>query len=90
VAQTFRPLSAQDHDRVVEKRLRVGSAREGESFAAILERRNAAWGVPNAAAANGLPEDASFALKQPIKVAVWEKYTPPPPSAEPAGKSAEE
>jgi hypothetical protein len=83
VAQTFRPLTAKDRDRVVEKRLRIASAREGESFPAILERRNAAWDVANAAAANGLPEDASLTLKQPIKLALWEKYTPPPPSAQP-------
>ena len=78
VAKTFRPLTARDRDRVVEKRLRVASAREGESLGGIIERRASAWTVATAAAANALPEDASFALKQPIKLAIWEKYTPPP------------
>ncbi len=82
VAETFRPLTAKDQKHIVEKRLRIASAREGESLPAIVERRAAAWNVATAAAANGLPEDVTFRLRQPVKLALWERYTPPPPPSE--------
>jgi predicted Zn-dependent protease len=76
VAQSFRPLTAQDRERVVEQRLRVALAQRGESFGALIERRAGAWNVAAAAAANGLAEDAVFEAEQPVKLALWERYSP--------------
>jgi predicted Zn-dependent protease len=74
VARSFRPLVDRDHGRIHDARLRVVSAHRSESLGALVGRRDAAWDVAAAAAANALSEQAVLAADQPVKLAEWEAY----------------
>ncbi|PYN46109.1 MAG: hypothetical protein DME00_20010 [Candidatus Rokuibacteriota bacterium] len=70
-ASSFRPLRADEHDRIMEARLRAYSVRAGESLADLVTRTGGIWKVEQTAVANGvavaarLPE--GFLAKVPIR-----------------------
>jgi predicted Zn-dependent protease len=76
VAQTFRPLSDSERALVKERRLRLVSAREGESIAALSERSGNVWSPAETAVMNGLSETSRLRAGELVKVAVERQYAP--------------
>jgi predicted Zn-dependent protease len=72
--ESFRPLRPSDRDRIAERRLRVWSARAGDTLAKMLARGGAGWHVAQAAVANGIAANAQLEPGWPVKVAVSERY----------------
>jgi predicted Zn-dependent protease len=75
-AASFRPLRHEDQARITESRLRIRSARAGDSIAQILARGGATWTPAQAAVANGVGTDRPLEPDWPVKVAVAERYRP--------------
>jgi predicted Zn-dependent protease len=75
-AASFRPLRPEDQARITESRLRIRSARGGESIGQVLARGGATWSLAQAAAANGVATDRQLERDWPVKVAVSERYRP--------------
>jgi predicted Zn-dependent protease len=74
VAQTFRPLSAAERGGVTERRIRLITARAGETIDALASRSQSAWTREEIAVANGLAVGDRLAAGQVIKVAIAEPY----------------
>lgn len=70
VADSLRPLTDAERKSITEMRLRVVTAKAGESLEALSKRSNGALAVPVLAAMNGLPERATFRGGELVKVAV--------------------
>jgi predicted Zn-dependent protease len=75
-AASFRLLRPEDQARITESRLRIRSARGGESIGQVLARGGATWSLAQAAAANGVATDRQLERDWPVKVAVSERYRP--------------
>jgi predicted Zn-dependent protease len=75
-AASFRPLRPEDQARITESRLRIRSARAGESIAQVLARGGATWTPAQTAVANGVATDRPLERDWPLKVAVSERYRP--------------
>jgi predicted Zn-dependent protease len=75
-ATSFRPLRPEDQARITESRLRIRSARAGESIAQVLARGGATWTPAQAAVANGVGTERPLEPDWPVKVAVSERYRP--------------
>jgi predicted Zn-dependent protease len=75
-AASFRPLRPEDQARIMESRLRIRSARAGESIAQVLARGGATWTPAQAAVANGVGTERQLEPEWPVKVAVSERYRP--------------
>jgi predicted Zn-dependent protease len=75
-ATSFRPLRQDDQARITESRLRIRSARAGESIAQVLARGGATWTPAQAAVANGVGTERQLEPDWPVKVAVSERYRP--------------
>ena len=75
-AGSCRPLRPEDRARITESRLRIRSARAGESIAQVLARGGAAWNPAQAAVANGVATERQLDRDWPVKVAVTERYRP--------------
>ena len=87
-AATFRPLRSEDRTRIVESRLRIRSARSGETVAEVVSRSGATWPPPLAAVANGVSLDRKLEAGWPVKISVTERYRPAPvpaPANRPSG-----
>ena len=76
VAASFAPLDAAQRASIREKRLRLRSARAGETLAAFCRRTGNAWSAEKTAIANGLPSGEPLRAGQPLKVAVEQPYRP--------------
>ena len=76
VAQSFRPLSAEERDAIHEKRIRLVKARAGERLESLIARSNSSWKEKQTAIANGLVGTESLNEGQIIKVVVAEPYIP--------------
>src|SRR4029453_13723613 len=77
-AATFRPLRPEDRTRIVESRLRIRSARAGETVAEGVSRGGAPGTPPLAAVAHGVSLDRKVEGGWPVKVSVTERYRPAP------------
>ncbi len=75
IAGSFRPLTPADRARIKEQRLRLRSARGGETLAALVAASAASWNAEMAAVANGLDLNDTLAAGQLVKVAVREPYS---------------
>jgi predicted Zn-dependent protease len=71
---SFRPLSSDERAGMTEKRLRLITARGGETIDALATRAHSAWIADEVAVANGLALAAQLREGQMIKVAVEEPY----------------
>jgi predicted Zn-dependent protease len=74
VWRSFRPLTAAERAGIREQRLRIVSARTGETVAALAARVGSAWKPDMIAVANDLRSDESLAAGQKVKVAIEEAY----------------
>jgi len=81
-ARSFRPLSPSERDGVRVTRLRVARPLEGESLDALSERTRNQWTRDETAVMNGLGADDPLAGVVRVKVAVPERWEPPPAPAE--------
>jgi len=75
-ATSFRPLRLEDQAQITESRLRIRSARAGESIAQVLARGGAAWCPALTAVANGVAPERKLDGDWPVKVVVSERYRP--------------
>ncbi len=74
VARSFRPLTAAERAEVLDTRLRIIPAREGESLAQLVSRAKGVWSPEQTAAANGLKAGDSLRSGQLVKVPIQEVY----------------
>jgi predicted Zn-dependent protease len=76
VAQTFRPLSSTERALCKERRLRIVSAREGESIAALSQRTGNAWSPTETAVMNGMNETSRLRAGESVKIVLERQYVP--------------
>jgi predicted Zn-dependent protease len=74
VVQSFRPLSAGERQGIREQRLRLRTARAGETVASFVERTGSAWGPRETSVANGLSAGAALPEESLLKVAIPQPY----------------
>jgi len=74
VAGSFRSLSAHERAGIMEKRIRLITARKGETIEALAARAHSAWKTEEVAVVNGLVEATPLREGQVLKVAVEERY----------------
>ncbi|MEI8015944.1 MAG: M48 family metalloprotease [Nitrospira sp.] len=79
VAGSFRPLTGHDRAGITEKRVRLITARKGETIEALAARAHSAWKTDEVAVINGLVTTAALREGQVLKVAVEERYEAPEP-----------
>jgi len=79
VAESFRPLAAEDRASIRESRLRSGSVAPGEGLAEFLARTGSDWSPETAAIANGL-EGLAARLRpgELLKLSLPQRHAPPP------------
>jgi predicted Zn-dependent protease len=75
-AQSFRPLTPQERNGILEKRIRLVQARGGETLRSLVNRSNSVWKVEQVAVANGLAATEGLKDGQLIKVVMLEPYVP--------------
>lgn len=75
-ATSFGPLGAEDRRSITERRLRIATARAGESLSALGERTGNAWSVEETAVMNGLEAGARLDAGARVKIAVERPYAP--------------
>ena len=71
---TFHQLSSIEMSKIRQQRLRIVSARNGESLTALLKRTGSAWDEETCAVANNLQTGVSLNKGQLIKVVVSEEF----------------
>jgi predicted Zn-dependent protease len=74
-ATSFHTLSRDERKQIFEKRLRLTTARKGETLSALLRRSQNAWEPKQVAIANGIELSTALAAGAPVKIAVLEPYT---------------
>ncbi|MCG3777011.1 MAG: Beta-barrel assembly-enhancing protease [Nitrospira sp.] len=74
VAQSFHPLSGHERARITETRIRLMTARKGETIEALAARSHSAWKADEVAVINGLAAATLLREGQLLKVAVEERY----------------
>ncbi len=75
-AQSLRVLSQSERAAIREARLRVRTAKPGETPAGIAERTGSAWEAERLAVANAVQADETFREGQEVKVSIEQPYTP--------------
>jgi len=71
---TFHPLDSVEMAKIQQQRLRIVSAKSGESIAALLRRVDSVWDEESCAVANNLPADALLTKGQLVKVLKSEPF----------------
>jgi predicted Zn-dependent protease len=74
-ALSFRPLRAKEKASIQETRLRVISARSGETLRQLSQRTDNVWDLKITAVINGLDESTKLENGQLVKIAVSQPYT---------------
>lgn len=74
VAGSFHPLSGHERARITETRIRLVTARKGETIEALAARAHSAWRADEVAVINGLAAATLLREGQLLKVAVEERY----------------
>ncbi len=77
-AFSFRPMTQKEKASITETRLRIASARSGETLSALSKRTGNQWDGNTTAVMNGLREDQQLAEGQLVKIAVRQSYTGKP------------
>ncbi len=75
-AATFRTTTKADLQQVYENRVRLVTARKGETLSAIAKRAQSQWSVEQVAAANAMSVDEKPGEGAAIKVSKREPYAP--------------
>jgi predicted Zn-dependent protease len=81
IARSFRPLTQTQRAGIQELRLRVVSAREGETLERFAARAGSAWTPDELAVANALETSERLRKGQLVKVPIRQRYTPRPAAA---------
>lgn len=76
-AESFRPLTEADRSRILEARLRIVTARGGETMEELIERVDGVWTPSEAAIANALSLEAPLRAGQLVKMPVLQPYLAP-------------
>jgi predicted Zn-dependent protease len=88
-ARSFRPLTQEERDSVMERRLHIAEAREGETLAQLSERVGNVFDLGATAVVNDLSVSARLPAGYLVKVATARRYVPKPrPAAPPAAEEA--
>ena len=74
VASSLRPLTRAERQSLRERRLRIVTARAGETIFALGQRTGNRWDARETAVANGLRNDHRFAAGEPVKIVVERAY----------------
>ena len=83
-AASFRPLSDADRRRLTVVRLRIATARGGESLTALIRRAGSVWSPDQAAMSNAITATQPLEPGWPVKLPVREIYLGSPPNPRPA------
>jgi predicted Zn-dependent protease len=78
--RSFRPLTPEERAGIEVRRLRLATAREGETLAELADRTGNDWDAQRTAIANGLFASARLTAGSLLKIAVWEPYALSPPA----------
>ena len=73
-AASFHQLTAAERRAIRETRLRIVSARRGETIGDVVRRTGSAWNADQAAVANEVAPGDVLADDRPVKIAVTEPY----------------
>ena len=73
-ALSFRQLSSKERSSIKETRIRIVSAREGESLKRLSQRTKNVWNPQRTALMNGISEQEPLKQGQLLKIAVSQKY----------------
>jgi predicted Zn-dependent protease len=73
-ALSFRPLSAKEKASIRETRLRVATARSGETLQRLSKRTGNVWSLEITAVVNGLDKSQTLKKGQLVKIAVSQPY----------------
>ena len=74
VAGSFRPLTAHERAGITEKRIRLITARNGETIEVLAASSHSAWKAEEVAVVNGIAAATQLREGQMLKVAVEERY----------------
>jgi predicted Zn-dependent protease len=74
VTASARPPLAADRDRIVESRLRIRRATDGETVMQMAARGEGPWSAAHIAVANGIAAGARLEAGWPVKVPVTQRY----------------
>ena len=74
-AFSFRPMTRKEKASITETRLRIVSARRGETLAALSRRTGNQWDSETTSVMNGLRKDQQLKQGQLVKIAVRQSYT---------------
>jgi predicted Zn-dependent protease len=77
-AFSFRPMTPKEKASITETRLRIATARSGETLTALSKRTGNQWDDKTTAVVNGLEPDRRLKKGQLVKVAVRQPYTSSP------------
>lgn len=75
-ARSFRPLTSEEKSGMKLARMRIVTARRGETLSALGERSGNAWNVPTTAVNNAIFFDHRFEGGELVKVAIVEPWKP--------------
>ncbi len=81
IARTFRPLTVDERGGITELRLRLVTARQGETLEDVTNRTGNEWDLHRTASANGLVLGTELDEGRIVKIAVREPWRPEPPDA---------
>lgn len=70
VVQSFRPISAEERQQARPTRLRIATARRGETLVELGRRTGNRWSASETAVANGIEQGAALREGQRIKIAL--------------------
>lgn len=73
-AFSFRPMTKKEKASITETRLRIVTARSGETLAALSKRTGNQWDAKTTAVMNGLKETQRLKKGQLVKIAVRQPY----------------
>jgi predicted Zn-dependent protease len=73
-AESFRPLTAGEREKITEARVRVRQGRANETVRQLVERERGVWNPEHAAVANGVEVDTRLQGGWPMKLAFRETY----------------
>lgn len=72
--QSFRPMTVSEHTSITITKLRIATAKDGETLQELLARTGSIWNIEQAAVANALQPDSRLRAAQLVKIAQREPY----------------
>jgi predicted Zn-dependent protease len=74
--QSFRPMTASEHASLTITKLRIATAKDGETLQELLVRTESTWSIEYTAVANSLQTNSRLHAAQLVKIAQREPYVP--------------